>query len=306
MLPSTLSPDAARWLIALWLFALGGVIGSFLNVVVYRLPAGMSLLRPGSHCPSCKRPIRWYDNVPILGWLFLFGRCRDCGAAISLRYPVVEALTAVLFLTLGLAECLSGGANLPLRPMVAGREILFPEWTVPDLWRIYAFHLVLLGTLLAAALIEYDHGRVPSRLFLPALLLGLLVPPIWPRLYPLPWAVVDKGLPSPGPAATYESMLSFHDGIAGLLAGLPLGWLLSRLKRPSGLLWGTACVGLFLGWQAAVGVAALTAAMMLLLWGLGRWVPPLWRIPPTAWLALVTLGWILAWNQIMPSRGCPT
>ena len=88
-------------LLAVWLFALGGATGSFLNVVVYRLPLGLSLIAPASHCPACKHPIRWFDNVPILAWFLLGGRCRDCGMEISPRYPLVEALTASIFLTVG-------------------------------------------------------------------------------------------------------------------------------------------------------------------------------------------------------------
>ena len=96
-----MSLDAAYYLIAAWLFVLGATIGSFLNVVVHRLPLGMSLIEPGSHCPACKHPIRWHDNVPILGWIMLGGRCRDCGSPIAIRYPLVEAITAAMFLVLG-------------------------------------------------------------------------------------------------------------------------------------------------------------------------------------------------------------
>lgn len=74
-------------------FALGSVVGSFLNVCIHRLPRGMSILRPPSHCPSCGATIRWYDNVPLLSYLVLRGKCRICGARISLRYPLVEGLT---------------------------------------------------------------------------------------------------------------------------------------------------------------------------------------------------------------------
>ena len=72
---------------------LGAIIGSFLNVVAYRLPRGESLLHPRSRCPQCETPIKPYDNVPVLGWLWLRGRCRACGAPISARYPLVEAVT---------------------------------------------------------------------------------------------------------------------------------------------------------------------------------------------------------------------
>src|SRR5207249_10158984 len=79
-------------------FLLGLVIGSFLNVVIARLPEGRSIVRPPSACPACSGSIRWYDNIPVLSWLWLRARCRNCQASISWRYPLVELLTAVLFL----------------------------------------------------------------------------------------------------------------------------------------------------------------------------------------------------------------
>jgi leader peptidase (prepilin peptidase)/N-methyltransferase len=83
---------------ALAIFVFGLAFGSFLNVCVYRLPLGLSVVKPGSACPNCKRPIAFYDNLPVLGWLLLRGRCRQCKAKISPRYLVVELLTATLFL----------------------------------------------------------------------------------------------------------------------------------------------------------------------------------------------------------------
>lgn len=148
------SLTAETSLLAVWLAALGGAIGSFLNVVVYRVPAGMSLIQPGSHCPACKHPIRWHDNVPVLSWIVLGGRCRDCGAAISVRYLVVEAVSAALFLVLGLVE----GLSLESAEAAA----------------IVAYHLVLLCTLLAAGLIEGDQARLPWRLALPAAAVGAI------------------------------------------------------------------------------------------------------------------------------------
>ncbi len=79
------------------LFVLGLVFGSFLNVCISRIPRDQSIVTPGSHCPSCGSRIRWHDNVPLLGWVLLRGRCRACRAPISLRYPAVELLTAILF-----------------------------------------------------------------------------------------------------------------------------------------------------------------------------------------------------------------
>lgn len=81
---------------------LGLAIGSFLNVVVYRLPRGMSLLRPGSACPSCGAAVQWYDNIPVVSWIVLRARCRRCRQPISIRYPLIELATGVLFAVLAL------------------------------------------------------------------------------------------------------------------------------------------------------------------------------------------------------------
>ncbi|OKH53792.1 prepilin peptidase [Calothrix sp. HK-06] len=83
---------------SLIVFALGASIGSFINVVVYRLPAGLSVVYPPSRCPRCLNELKAYDNVPVLGWLWLKGRCRYCKSKISMRYPVVETITGLLFL----------------------------------------------------------------------------------------------------------------------------------------------------------------------------------------------------------------
>lgn len=88
-------PDSWIWIYAAFL---GAAIGSFLNVCVYRWPAEMSVLRPRSQCPGCNQPIRWYDNVPVLGYLWLRGQCRNCGISISAQYPAVELITSLIWL----------------------------------------------------------------------------------------------------------------------------------------------------------------------------------------------------------------
>ncbi len=117
--------------------AFGLAIGSFLNVVIYRVPLGLSVVKPPSACPNCYREIRPYDNIPVLSWLILRGRCRDCSTPISIRYPLVEAACAVLFA----AVAWHLGVN----------------WSVPA-------YCALMAGLLALALIDLDHLRLPKTL----------------------------------------------------------------------------------------------------------------------------------------------
>jgi leader peptidase (prepilin peptidase) / N-methyltransferase len=91
------------WFILVFAVAVGLCVGSFLNVVVYRLPRGMSVATPPSACPACGHEIRWRDNIPVLSWLLLRGRCRDCRNPVSIRYPLIEAATAVIAGAIALA-----------------------------------------------------------------------------------------------------------------------------------------------------------------------------------------------------------
>ena len=88
--------EALRVFMHIYMFALGAVVGSFLNVCIARLPEKISLVKPGSRCPTCEEPIRWFDNIPLISFVILGGKCRNCSARISWQYPAVELLTAVL------------------------------------------------------------------------------------------------------------------------------------------------------------------------------------------------------------------
>src|SRR5690348_181231 len=114
----------APTLIIFWCFAVGACIGSFLNVVAWRLPRGMRLSWPGSLCPACRKPIAFRDNVPIVGWLLLGGRCRSCGAKISARYPLVEFFTAAAFALLAYAELVGLGENLPVAASAESQQFI--------------------------------------------------------------------------------------------------------------------------------------------------------------------------------------
>lgn len=91
------------WLAILWLGAFGGAVGSFLTVVWDRLGTGEGFVLPRSRCPECDRPIRWYHNVPVVGWLLLHGRCYDCGSRIPIKHPLIELAFGLLFILIGMA-----------------------------------------------------------------------------------------------------------------------------------------------------------------------------------------------------------
>ncbi|HXH10513.1 MAG TPA: prepilin peptidase [Alphaproteobacteria bacterium] len=126
-------------------FAFGLIIGSFSNVVIYRLPKGKSIISPGSHCPSCSMPIYPWDNIPLFSYLLLRGRCRQCGEPISLRYPCVEFLSGVLYILL---------------------------WYKFDLSLQLIVYAILTSSLLVIAFIDFDHKIIPNSITLPGILVG--------------------------------------------------------------------------------------------------------------------------------------
>lgn len=126
-------------------FIFGSVIGSFLNVCIYRIPAGLSIVSPPSSCPNCGRRIRWYENIPILSYLLLLGRCAGCKSSISLRYPLVEALSGILFVL-----------------------ILYYfgfSWATP-------IYFLLISMLVVITFIDLDHQIIPDVISLPGIGIG--------------------------------------------------------------------------------------------------------------------------------------
>ena len=184
---------------------LGLVVGSFLNVVIYRVPAGLSVVAPGSACPQCSTPIAPYDNIPVLSWLILRGRCRTCRTHISARYPLIETLTGVVFL------------------LVAFR--FGASWSLPA-------ELAFSAGLLALAAVDLEKYLLPRAILYPTLLLvavGLLVAAgvqgQWRRL----GTAVICGLVAFGFFFAINwvrpAWMGFGDvRLAGLI-GLALGWL---------------------------------------------------------------------------------
>ena len=153
MTPEAGVPDAWQLIAPIWIptaGVLGAIIGSFLNVVAYRVPRGESVVWPGSHCPNCGQDIAAFDNVPVLAYLWLRGRCRSCRVSISARYPLVEFVTGLLF------------AGIAAR---YGLSAMTPVW------------MLFTAGLIAAALIDFDHRIIPDEISLGGLLLALVLVP---------------------------------------------------------------------------------------------------------------------------------
>jgi leader peptidase (prepilin peptidase)/N-methyltransferase len=288
-------PGIALAFVVLWLLVVGASIGSFLNVVVYRLPLGLSLVRPRSRCPRCGTPILARDNIPVLGWLLLGGRCRTCCSMISARYPLVELTTAVVFAGLAFAEPLGDAWNLP----ITKAEML----TYP-LWASLSLHFALFCGLLGAALITYDDEAPPIRFWAFVWGLGFVLTTVWPRVRPI--GVAQSNLSWLDSETLGPIVVSLLEGIAGTVLGVIVGiaaWpaSTSQARARSGHIAGPAagaCLGVYLGYQAAAVIVVL-ATLVWSLWQILRYPFSSRRNLP--WLAFVTattLAWLFAWRAI--------
>lgn len=311
--------DLPAWLVFGFVFVFGTICGSFLNVCVYRLPqhphghfwpALKGLWSPPSSCPRCRSLIPWRDNIPVLGWLLLRGRCRKCRMSISPQYPLVELFNGLLFVLVYWLEVPQG------RFVALSESCLYsalgPQ-AVPGLggWSAEAwihvrflYHLVLIEALLAASLIDLRLMIIPDTVTLPAMAVGVVgavlvgrlqIVPVWfqePRLARefsyvgpdwLQWLVSD------GPAIPAWIMRHPHwHGLAASLAGLAVGagvvwlvrvvgaWGLRREAMGDGDVVLMGMVGSFIGWQpvlVAFFIAPLLVFALLLIRGVWRRLP---------------------------------
>ena len=228
-------------------FAFGAIVGSFANVCIHRLPRGKSVVSPRSACPGCAKPIAWFDNVPLLSYAVLNGRCRGCRARIPFRYPLVEALTGLLF------------------ALVFWRHLNDPRGQPLSVTAVY---LVVMAGLVIVTFIDLDFRIIfdsfSTWAAVAALPLSLLVPELhvraWPPLSGLPASGAREGLVSSaaGAASGIALIYGMH------LMGVGYLWLKARV---TGRRWDPeqavvgggdlrlmAAVGGLLGWQAAVVV----------------------------------------------------
>lgn len=242
---------------------LGLAVGSFLNVLIHRVPAGLSVVSPRSACPTCRTQIAWYDNVPVVSWLALRGRCRRCGAPISPRYLVVELLTAALF------------ALVAWRLLDLGLETALPAY----------LYLAAIG--IALAFIDVEHHRLPDAIVLPSypvvavlLVLASWLGDAWPRLVGAAVGGVGLWLLYFVLAVAKPGGMGFGDvKLAGIL-GAALGW--------TG--WGALAIGAF----AAFLVGGVVAVAMLI----ARRADRRTRVPFGPWMVVGAAIGLLAGEQL--------
>jgi leader peptidase (prepilin peptidase)/N-methyltransferase len=222
-------------IIALVLLA-GLIIGSFLNVCIVRLPHGQSIATPPSQCPRCRKPIKFYDNIPVLSYLLLRGKCRTCGLPISWRYPLVELLNALVYLWVYRELGLNGEAVLVM---------------------------ALCSSLIVITFIDLDHQIIPDVITLPGMVLGLIVAPFFmpalsgpapfylDRLMPLDWPHLERVI---------NSLIGLVCGGAPLFI---LGWVWEKLRHVEAMGGGDVKLmgmfGSFLGWKSALLIIMLGA-----------------------------------------------
>ena len=199
------------WIWFVFIFAFGSCIGSFLNVVIYRMPRDKSLVSPPSSCPSCGKHIRFYDNVPLFSWLLLGRKCRYCRAPISARYFLIELLTALVFVGLFILYF-----HTDLRKSVqpfTGRG-----------WLIYALHIIMLSAFIAASGIDLEHWIIPLAICWLVTAAGFIVSAVGPY-------VIDPTL-----IRAYSLLPNASAGTGSLAAGGAVGLIISWGLLASGLL----------------------------------------------------------------------
>jgi leader peptidase (prepilin peptidase) / N-methyltransferase len=217
-------------------FALFGlIVGSFLNVCIYRIPRGESIVFPGSHCPRCGKAVRPWDNVPVFAWLWLGGKCRDCRNPISAQYPVVEALNAIAWVACGL------------------------QWgfTPPTF-----VNALFVSMLIPLVFIDYQHQILPNVITLPGAVAGLLLCPFQdPAFY---GDALSGRLAASLAAVSPDFLLRWVEPLAGALLGafsvagmlLVVGRAYKWVRKIDGLGFGDVkmmlLVGAFLGWKLAL------------------------------------------------------
>lgn len=203
-------------MMSVFIFLLGISIGSFLNVCIYRMGREQSVVRPASHCPNCKKPIRWRDNVPLLSFILLKGRCRDCGQKISPRYFLVELLTGLVFLAIY--------QKFGLAPKSFG-------------------YLIFASGLIVATFVDFDFQIIPDEISLGGIGVGILWSFIFPALQNAPGHLLGLR----------QSLFGVLVGGGALwILGCVGDFIFKKESMGGGDVKLLAMIGAFMGWQTAL------------------------------------------------------
>lgn len=264
-----MSVDVFFYVLTAFAFMLGAVVGSFLNVVIYRVPAGLSVVRPGSRCPHCETPIAWYDNIPILSWLILRARCRSCKTPIPARYALVELLMGVLSAGLWLKVSWRHFAMLgePWRagfpPPVASLEQL--PWG--SMGVAFGLYFIFIAMLVVITFVDLDHYLIPHEFTLPTIAVGIVAA----------FLLNSDTVMSPGSMTAFFPPVTISMSLIGAVVGavvvLAIFYLYFAARGVEGIGGGDltlmALMGAWLGWPALIFIFFAASVQGLIAAGLG-------------------------------------
>ncbi|MEL6897275.1 MAG: prepilin peptidase, partial [Planctomycetota bacterium] len=314
-----------EWLCIIWLAYCGASVGSFLNVVAWRVPRGESV-NGRSHCPKCDHVLQARDNIPVLGWIGVRGRCRHCDLPVSSRYPIIEFMIGLCVTLVGSITLLSGQANFPLRLPVFHFELAYVR---PEGVYFSIFLSVAICVTWSAALLAYDDRRIPLKMvgiLLAFILVPLLIYPSlavvpWPLTVPHDWMPYDPQYGFTGTLGYANlGMRILTAVIAGVFSALlirpnvypnadpkidPLGRSTGRMIDGMVVL---ICASLIVGWQA-LPLALLIAIILAIV--LGRLVPAISRGCRSSsllaiFLPIATTIVVITWNQAYQNPWVPS
>jgi len=270
-MPDGMGSAALYLYLSVLIFGFGACIGSFLNVCIYRIPLGLSVIKPRSHCPNCQTMIAWYDNVPFLSFILLRGKCRHCSKDISWRYFTVEMMTAFLLFLVWL--------KLGYAPRPFGFVPVSDFWIVPIYWLGVAG--LILGTF-----VDFDHMIIPDRVTIGGTIVGIVLSTFVPSLHEQT-SSFGGFLASAGGAV-------LGGGILWSVAGIG-AFVFKKEAMGMGDVKLMAAIGAFLGWRSVLftlmisSFVGATVGLAMILLGKNEMKG---RIPFGPYLSIAALLWI--------------
>lgn len=292
------------WLFAFYVFCFGACIASFLNVCIWRIPREESVVNPPSHCPKCNARIKWYQNIPIVSWCCLRGKCANCHEPISVRYTIVELLGGILFLM----AYLQWAPGFQWAPQGVEQTIVAPPFGLVALhsaWMVPIYCLIFTGLILGS-FVDLEHFWIPDRVTVGGVMLGVPLSCLVPELQAqgiraLPWFDV-------GQLEWWQSaILSVTSSFMGGFVLWFLGWVFTKILHKDAMGFGdvklVAAIGAFFG-PVAVFFVFLFSSMVGAIGGLtmvclGKTRLGAYKeIPFGPYIAIATVLWMF-WGPVM-------